>query len=293
MALEVPATEGELDGLEVIAGSETEVEDGALTLERAVSAYFEKTGSKLAQHERVAVTRFVSWYGPTRGLLEISAHEMTLFQDSVGSNAADLSDRLMPVKAFFAHAKKKTWTPTNLGVHLRVKKSALKKDSNGTEVVPGEDVVEMTPEGFDAAQAELERLKAERPKIQNDLALAMADKDFRENAPLDAARDSQAMLEAQIRNVEHQIQHAVVVELRPEEAGGLVHLGSQVGLKNLESERDVTYTLVSPNEVDAAKGRISVASPMGQALVGRVSGDEVEVAAPSGPIRFRVETVEG
>jgi transcription elongation factor GreA len=292
MALEVPATEDGIDDLEVIEGSETTaIEDGVLTLERAVSAYFENTRTKLGQHERVAVTRFVSWYGPTRGLLEISAHEMTLFQDSVGSNAADLSDRLMPVKAFFAHAKKKTWTPTNLGVHLRVKRSAIK--GNGAAAVPGEDVIEMTPEGFDAAQAELERLKAERPKIQNDLALAMADKDFRENAPLDAARDSQAMLEAQIRNIEHQIRHAVTVELRPEDSGGMVHLGSHIGLKNLESKRDVVYTLVSPNEVDAAAGRISVASPMGQALVGRMPGDEVEVAAPSGPIRFRVETVEG
>jgi len=85
----------------------------------------------------------------------------------------------------------------------------------------------------------------------------------------------------------------VTVELRPEDSGGMVHLGSHIGLKNLESKRDVVYTLVSPNEVDAAAGRISVASPMGQALVGRMPGDEVEVAAPSGPIRFRVETVEG
>jgi transcription elongation factor GreA len=101
------------------------------------------------------------------------------------------------------------------------------------------------------------------------------------------------MLEAQIRIIEHQIRLAVVVVVRPEDSGGLVHLGSHVGLTNLESKRDVVYTLVSPNEVDASVGRISVASPMGQALVGRMPGDEVEVAAPSGPIHFRVETVEG
>lgn len=292
MALNAPASEENPDGLEVIEDDGAQ-ESEFLTLERAVSAYFEVTAAKLKQAERVAVTRFVSWYGPTRHLAEITAHEMTLFQEAVGENAADLAERLMPVKAFFAHAKKRSWTATNLGVHLRVKKSAMRKEEAVREDASGEDAVEMTPEGLQTAQRELDRLKAERPRVQEDLATAMADKDFRENAPLDAARDQQAMLEARIRDLEHQIGHAVVVQPHDAERAGVIHLGSAVQLHNLESDQPVEYTLVSQNEVDAAAGRISVASPVGQALVGRAVGDEVQVTAPSGTIRFRVESIEG
>ncbi len=292
MALKVPASEENAEELEVIEADGKEETD-VLTLERAVSAYFDATAAKLIQADRVAVTRFVSWYGPGRVLQDISAHEMTLFQEAVGDNAADLAERLMPVKAFFAHAKKKTWTRTNLGVHLRVKKSALKRGDTKQENASGEDAVEMTPEGFEAAKVELDQLKAERPKIQDDLALAMADKDFRENAPLDAARDQQALLEARIRDVEHQIAHAVVVQPRGAELAGIVHLGCSVSLLNLEADRSVIYTLVSHIVVDAAAGRFSSASPVGLALMVRAVGDEVQVTVPSGTMRFRVESIEG
>ena len=87
MAVEVTASEENTEELEVIESGGEEDETDVLTLERAVSAYFEATAAKLQQAERVAVTRFVSWYGPSRGLQEISAHEMTLFQDAVGANA--------------------------------------------------------------------------------------------------------------------------------------------------------------------------------------------------------------
>ena len=93
--------------------------------------------------------------------------------------------------------------------------------------------------------------------------------------------------------MEHQIAHAVVVQPHGAEQAGIIHLGSCVNLFNLEADRSVEYTLVSQNEVDAAAGRISSASPVGQALMGRAVGDEVQVTAPSGTIRFRVESIEG
>ena len=101
------------------------------------------------------------------------------------------------------------------------------------------------------------------------------------------------MLEARIRDVEYQIAHAVVVQPHGAKEAGIVHLGSSVNLFNLETDRAVEYTLVSQNEVDAAAGRISSASPVGQALMGRAVGDEVQVTTPSGTIRFRVESIEG
>ena len=265
------------------------------TVQTAVNAYFDANAKKIDQAHRVAVSRFVSWAGPERTLTEISAHEMTLFQDAQGQNVADLPQRLLPVKAFFAHAKKKAWTDTNMGVHLRVKKTVRpqKETTKGAAVQIGDaEAVEMTAAGLTAARSDLDRLKAERPKIVRAITDAAADKDFRENAPLDAARDQQAHLESQIRELEHQVAHAVVVD-RDEKPAGIAHLGSTATVTNLVSSQTVRYTLVGQNEVDAAAGRISAASPVGQALVGHGPGDEVEVTAPSGAIRFRIEAVEG
>lgn len=274
--------------------ADIEADTLALTLERAAMDYFTANAKKLDQNQRVAVTRFVSWCGPTRQIAQISAHEMSLFQEAQGENVADLSQRLLPIKAFFAHAKKRKWTETNLGVHLRVKKQKNK----GADLLVGKsvsdpDAIEMTAAGLDATKAELERLRAERPEISKQIGLAMEDKDFRENAPLDAARDVQAHAEARIRELEHQVAAAVVIDPSMRAQTGVAHLGSMVTVTNLVSDQVVSYTLVGQNEVDAASGHISIASPVGQALVGQRPGDMVDVTAPSGTIRFRIESIEG
>ena len=293
-ATEPADPEPAVDEGELIEGGPDDLEGVlAFTLERAASEYFLANAKRLNQQQRVAVTRFVSWAGSDRELPGISAHEMTLFQDAQGANVADLGDRLLPVKAFLAYAKKKEWSKTNLGVHLRVKKT-VRRTTDGVIIQESADeIIEMTVEGLELARNELSRLRGERPVIAKKLEEAMADKDFRENAPLDAARDEQAMLEARIRDLEHTVHHSRVSNAAGAERDGRAHMGSSVKATNLVSKKSVEYTLVGQNEVDAAAGRISIASPVGRALVGSTVGDEVEVEAPSGTIRFRVEEVSG
>ena len=149
----------------------------------------------------------------------------------------------------------------------------------------------MTLEGVALLEHELEELKARRPQIARELHAAMADKDFRENAPLDAARDTQAHLEARIRSIEDQLRHAVIID--PETKRGRANVGSRVKVLNLSQDREQTFQLVSPSEVDPADGKISVESPVGSAVIDRVPGDEVEVRAPAGSVRLRVLEVEG
>ncbi len=289
-----PDASGTAEGELIEAGSDGDAESTAFTLERAASLYFSANGKKLDQQQRVAVTRFVSWAGSDRELTDITAHQMSLFQEAQGANVADMGTRLLPVKAFLSYAKKKGWVGANLGVHLRVKRPVRPtREPNGVAEPSAEDIVEMTVEGLELARNELDRLRAERPLVAKRLAEAMADKDFRENAPLDAARDEQALLEARIRDLEHQITHARVANASPAANDGRVHLGSSVSTTNLVNNKTVEYTLVGQNEVDAAAGRISIASPVGRALVGATTGDEVEVDAPSGTIRFRVGEVSG
>ena len=273
-----------------------DVDEAAVpTVGEAASNYFAARAKKIDQGHRVAVTRFVSWCGPSRLLSDLTPHQMTQFQESVGENAADLEDRLLPVKDFFAFVRRRTWSETNLGIHLRVKRTAAKRASKEEPALEHEQAVrfEMTPDGLTHAREELERLLDERPGAAEAVALAMEDKDFRENAPLDAARDHQAHLEARIRELEYQIGHAEVVDAEQRASTGMAQLGSTVHAINLEGDRTVHYTLVGQNEVDAAAGRISVQSPVGQSFVGRAAGDIVEVVAPSGTIRFRIESVEG
>jgi len=126
-----------------------------------------------------------------------------------------------------------------------------------------------------------------------DLKRAMEDKDFRENAPLDAARAQQGYVEGRIRDVETMLDRAVDVKDDTSSSPDTVHIGSTVILRNLVSDKEVSYTLVRPGEVNPAEGRISFESPVGRALLQHHAGDEVEVSAPSGTLRFRVDRVEG
>ncbi|OGO51259.1 MAG: hypothetical protein A2148_09415 [Chloroflexi bacterium RBG_16_68_14] len=158
---------------------------------------------------------------------------------------------------------------------------------------PAPKEVQLSEEEKAKLATELESLKARRPKIVQDIQRAMADKDFRENAPLDAARQQQAHVEGRIRRLETMLAHAVIVQQGVAPSGQVVELGSTVLLRDLRSGAEVTYTVVRPSEVNAAQGRISSESPVGRALRGRRTGDEVEVAVPSGTRRFRIERVEG
>jgi transcription elongation factor GreA len=119
----------------------------------------------------------------------------------------------------------------------------------------------------------------------------MQDKDFRENAPLDAARDEQAHLEARIREVEDRLHRAVIIDT--DAKAGRANVGSIVRVLNLESESEQTFHLVSPSEVDPANGKISIESPVGSAVKNQAPGDEVTVKAPAGTVRLRVIEVTG
>jgi len=238
------------------------------------------------------LNKFVRWYGSQRRMGELSGHSLANYAESVVAASASADKRLEPLRAFLAYAKKMGLTQANMGVHLRVKKgSSTKEPSRPTRHHPVKPHY-LTTEGYAQLSAELEALKAERPRIAEDLRRAMADKDFRENAPLDAARDHQGRVEARIRELEAILKTAVVI---PEERrnGGEIAVGSTVLLRDLQSQQQLRYTLVGSREANLREGKISVESPTGRVLLGRTDGDVVEVVAPAGTLRYRIERVEG
>ncbi|MFN8558290.1 MAG: transcription elongation factor GreA [Dehalococcoidia bacterium] len=231
------------------------------------------------------VHRFVLWFGPERRMRELRGVDIERYTLE-NATATDAEQRLGVVRSFLAYAKKAGITAENLGVHVRLRRT---NSSSGQAELMLEERIEVTPEGLANLRRELEDLRAERPKIAESLRAAMADKDFRENAPLDAAREHQAHVEARIRELDSMLKRAVLVEA----AGGVTaRLGSRVRVRDLQNDRELSYTLVGPGEVNAAEGRISIASPVGRALVDRIAGEEVDVVAPARTFRYRIEAVE-
>ena len=144
------------------------------------------------------------------------------------------------------------------------------------------DKVPLTREGFEALKRELETLKrVERPQNIRAIEEARAHGDLSENAEFHAAKDRQGFLEGRIGELEFKIANAEIIETKKLPKDRAV-FGSRVILENIDTGEDVEYQLVGPDESDIEKGRISVSSPLGRALIGKKPGDELTVQVPGG-----------
>lgn len=253
-----------------------------------------KAAPRFDKSARVAVTQFVSHVTPALPVAELTPHGMAAFQETIGVNAAAAAARLIPVKEFLRFCWKNCgYTEINLGNHLRVK-SALSAARAQVEREEAERF-EMTADGLAQLKADLERLREELPAAIQAVAQAREDKDIRENAPLEAARENQERLNSRINELEYQIAHAVISETQ---STGRAHLGSTVGIRRLDAAGAADaavqqYTLVGPTEVNAEQRRISVESPVGKGLVDASVGAIVEIHVPRGTIRYEVLSVDG
>ena len=241
-----------------------------------------------ARAEVPVVAKFVAFLGHERPMNEVSADEVSRYTSEQTDRSAE---HIEPLRAFLAHASRLAFTDENLvpALHLGPNAGGGRGRNAANEL--GGDAYHVTFDGLKRLEQQIEDEKSRRPEIAQKLHDAMADKDFRENAPLDAARDEQAHLEARIRDLEGRLRNAVIIDEASK--GGRANVGSVVRLLNLKVNREQSFTLVSPTEVDPANGKISVASPIGVAVMNRSVGDEVVVSAPSGAITFRVLGVQG
>jgi transcription elongation factor GreA len=148
--------------------------------------------------------------------------------------------------------------------------------------------IPITKAGFEALKEQVRVLKAfERPKVVKAIAEARAHGDLTENAEYEAAKDRQAFLERQIGELEHRIACADVIDPRTVNTDCAV-FGCTVVLENLDTEEEVQYQLVGPDESDVQKGRISVSSPVGRAMIGKKVGDAIVVHAPGGKRQYEL-----
>jgi transcription elongation factor GreA len=148
----------------------------------------------------------------------------------------------------------------------------------------------MTPAGHAAMQAELATLKAERPKISQEIGVAREHGDLKENAEYHAAKEKQGLCEARIAELEDRLSRAEVIDPATL-SGDRIAFGAIVELEDMDTEKSVTYQLVGPDESDLEQGRISVTSPVARALIGKEVGDEVRVKTPGGIRTYEIADV--
>lgn len=146
----------------------------------------------------------------------------------------------------------------------------------------------VTKEGLKKLQDELDKLQnVERPKISKAIGEAIEKGDISENAEYDAAKDAQGMLEAKIAQVQDLIANCRVID---ESLIGTsqVQMLNKVTIKNIKTGAVMVYSLVSETEANFKEGKLSIHTPIAQALVGKKVGDKVRVQVPAGEMEFEI-----
>jgi len=226
------------------------------------------------------ISKFVRWLGSSRQVKDISPVDVASYGEQIIPSAAK------PIKSFLTYIQKKGFSSINLAPHLRAKKTSSKTaaiwQSNQVQVT-------LTAQGYAKLKEELASLEDQRSRVIEEIQKAAADKDFRENAPLTAAREQKSHLEGRIKEIESTLNLAKIVGEHRDLSRA--KLGDTVVLRDLSSDKEFRYTLVDPREANPAMGKLSVASPLGKAILNKEKGQTVEVAAPAGTFCCRIEDI--
>lgn len=148
----------------------------------------------------------------------------------------------------------------------------------------------MSQEGYDKLVAELKELEAQVPKVKDAIAEARAMGDLSENFEYHAAKREQGKLLSRIRFKQRVLQFARVIDTS-RLSDDVVGLLSRVTITNMTNSMHMDYTIVSPHEANLRERKISIKSPIAQALLGKKAGDVVEVRVPAGMQKFRIDEV--
>ncbi len=152
--------------------------------------------------------------------------------------------------------------------------------------------IPMTPEGHSRLSAELKRLKTvERPAVIKAIAAAREHGDLSENAEYQAARERQGFIEGRVMELEDKLGRAEIIDIS-KLSGSKIMFGAKVRLVDEETDEEVSYQIVGPEEAEIAQGLLSVNSPLAQALLGKEAGDSVEVTTPRGTRYFEILEVK-
>ncbi len=262
------------------------MESPNVTLGEAATQFLANLSPEEREAAQKEVHKFVRWYGRSCPIGGLTIPNIDDYAEKAALGGGDSAKNLEPVKSFLSYARKQGMIKTGLSAHLKPKKlKSSDKVKVGTKNSHQAEAI--SEEGLAKLKAELSVLQQERHVVADELRTAAADKDFRENAPLDAARDKQGHLEGRIRKIESLLTSAVVMD-ESRKSRTKLEMGKTALIRDVSSGEEVRYTLVHASEVNLAKGKISTASPLGKALLGRAEGEVVQVVAPGGTMEYQI-----
>lgn len=152
--------------------------------------------------------------------------------------------------------------------------------------------IPFTMAGLNKLKEELKNLiKVERPNNIAAIEEARAHGDLSENAEYHAAKEKQSFLEGRKNELQDVISRSEIIEVDDGPADRVV-FGRTIVLYNLQTEEEISYQLLGPYESDPENGKISVTSPLGQALIGKEEGDEVQARTPGGMLGFEIVEIQ-
>jgi len=154
------------------------------------------------------------------------------------------------------------------------------------------DKIPMTAEGLARLEEELRHLKnTARPEVIRAIAQARDHGDLSENAEYHAARDRQSFIEGRVGELEDKIARAEVIDVS-KLSGKTIKFGATVTLLDEDTEEKLTYQLVGEDEADVKQGRLAITAPLARALIGKSTGDSVEVHTPKGEKAYEIRRVK-
>lgn len=242
--------------------------------------------------ERAVIHDFVENIGENKTLGNIRPPEIGDYSQQITSRMAnaDTQSRLASVKKFlqFLHEYDLISKDLNIPSHLRSKRIiTTRKTKNKSKII--EDGPKLTRSRFKSLISQLDKLNKQKMDLAGDIQNAREDGDVRENAPLEAAREAQAMVMAKITDIENLMRGAIIIDDSSQSTlKGKVNIGSKVNLKNLENNETHSFQLVDYHEADPLNGKISVDSPVGKIILGKSKNDKVSVKSPSGTIEYQI-----
>ena len=149
----------------------------------------------------------------------------------------------------------------------------------------------MSQEGYDKIRAEIKQLEeVERPEVIRQIQEAREKGDLSENAEYDAAKEAQGKLETKIAEMKAMLADAKIIDTSKVQTD-VVQILSKVEMKNVKTGMVMTYTLVSESEANLREGKISVATPIAQGLLGKKVGEVVDIQVPSGIVSFEIVNI--
>ena len=269
------------------APEQVQKEETSLSLNKAFQTYVRQMPKETKKAAQPEIAKFVRWLGGDRLINSIVPSEIGEYNDIFGAKTAtrDATERLSAVKLFLTFLKKKEHININLAQHLRLRKSRVSAAKVST---PNQTrSIRLTQSGYNEMKKQLTQLQNERVKIVEDIQRAAADGDVRENAPLEAAREAQGMAVGKIQEIEATLKVAVIIDAKNEDRDR-VHIGSKFELTDITSTKVFKYQLVEPNEANPLASKISILSPVGSAILGKMLGDEIKVKTPRGEQVYKI-----